>query len=224
MLSRERIIKLDIMTVDENPAKIMSAGYKQFSLQSSPTGRSDMLLIIKGYGLPEVETNNEVNVIAHMKNGERVSYRSHVTVSTEYQLNIVIKTDHSKILAERRRYFRVEADINCIITAIIRDGSRTNLDTPAIAEIRDLNIGGIFLCICDEVLKESDVLVLTILLDTKTESKNIDIMAEIIKVQVNAAGDVTGYGCRFTNLTPAVEETFAKYVFKVQLDNLKDEM
>lgn len=224
MLSRERILKLEILTSEEKPTKIMTAGYKQFSLQNSPTGRSHLQLIIKGHGLPEVGANNEVTVITHMKNGERVSYPSYVTVSTEYQLNIVMRTDRSKVLMERRRYYRVEADINCIINSISRDGVKTNLETPAIAEIRDLNIGGIFLCICTEEFKEHDVLSLTILLDTKFESKNIDIMAEIIKVQTNAAGEVTGYGCRFTNLTPSVEETFAKYVFRVQLDNLKDEL
>ena len=83
------------------------------------------------------------------------------------------------------------------------------------AQIKDLNIGGIFLCICGADLQKSDLLMLTILFETK----NVDIAAEIIRVQTNAAGDVTGY---FTNLTPTVEETFAKYVFRVQLDNFKD--
>lgn len=220
MLSRERIIKLDILTPDEAQTKILSAGSRQFSLQNSSTGRSDLLLIIKGRGLPEVERGGVVNVIAHMKNGERVKYPSYVTVSTGTQLNVVMRTDRAQVLAERRRYYRVEAHINCIINAIERGGSKIPLDPPAIAQIKDLNIGGIFLCICDANLEQSDKLMLTILLETK----NIDIMAEIIKVQTNSAGDVIGYGCRFTNLTPAVEETFAKYVFKVQLDNFKDEL
>lgn len=220
MLSRERIIKLDILTPDEAQTKILSAGSRQFSLQNSSTGRSDLLLIIKGRGLPEVEMGGDVNVIVHMKNGERVKYPSYVTISTDTQLNVVMRTDRSQVLAERRRYYRVEAHINCIINAIERGGAKLPLDTPAIAQIKDLNIGGIFLCICDANLEQSDKLMLTILLETK----NIDIMAEIIKVQTNAAGDVIGYGCRFTNLTPAVEETFAKYVFKVQLDNFKDEL
>lgn len=220
MLSRERIIKLDILTPDEAQTKILSAGSRQFSLQNSSTGRSDLLLIIKGRGLPEVEMGGDVNVIVHMKNGERVKYPSYVTISTGTQLNVVMRTDRAQVLAERRRYYRVEAHINCIINAIERGGAKIPLDPPAIAQIKDLNIGGIFLCICDANLEQSDKLMLTILLETK----NIDIMAEIIKVQTNAAGDVIGYGCRFTNLTPAVEETFAKYVFKVQLDNFKDEL
>lgn len=220
MLSRERILKLDILTSEEPFAKIMSATNRQFSLQSSVTGKSDTLLIIKGRGLPKFENGGRLNIVTYMKNGERIKYPSYVTVSTETQLNIVIKTDKSQVLAERRRYYRVDADINCIINSIERNGHKIILDTPAIAQIKDLNIGGIFLCICEADLQQSDKLMLTILL----ESKNIDIMAEIIKVQTDASGSVTGYGCRFTNLTPAVEETFAKYVFRVQLDNFKDEL
>ena len=220
MLSRERILKLDILTSEEPFAKIMSATNRQFSLKSSVTGKSDTLLIIKGRGLPKFENGGRLNIVTYMKNGERIKYPSYVTVSTETQLNIVIKTDKSQVLAERRRYYRVDADINCIINSIERNGHKIILDTPAIAQIKDLNIGGIFLCICEADLQQSDKLMLTILL----ESKNIDIMAEIIKVQTDASGSVTGYGCRFTNLTPAVEETFAKYVFRVQLDNFKDEL
>lgn len=219
MLSRERIVKLDILTPDETHAKIISATNKQFSLQNSHTGRSDMLLIIKGRGLPEVETGNEVDVIAQMKSGERVKYPSYVTVSTDYQLNVVMKTANSRVMEERRRYYKVEADIDCIINAVERNGTRIPQETPAMAQIKDLNIGGIFLCICDEPLQKADILTLTIIL----ENRHVDIRAEIIRVQTNAAGDVTGYGCRFTNITPAVEETFAKYVFRVQLDNLKSE-
>ena len=213
MLSRERILKLEILTPDETHTKILSATNKQFSLQNSSTGRADMLLIIKGRGLPEIDTENDVDVIVHMKSGERIRYPSYVTVSTGYQLNVVMKTDKPHMMQERRRYYKVEADINCII-----NGSKIALETPAVAQIKDLNIGGIFLCICGADLQKSDLLMLTILFETK----NVDIAAEIIRVQTNAAGDVTGYGCRFTNLTPTAEETFAKYVFRVQLDNFKD--
>ncbi len=218
MLSRERILKLEILTPDETHTKILSATNKQFSLQNSSTGRTDMLLIIKGRGLPEIDTGNDVDVIVHMKSGERIRYPSYVTVSTEYQLNVVMKTDKPHMMQERRRYYKVEADINCIINSIERNGSKIVLENPAVAQIKDLNIGGIFLCICGADLQKSDLLMLTILFETK----NVDIAAEIIRVQTNAAGDVTGYGCRFTNLTPTVEETFAKYVFRVQLDNFKD--
>ncbi len=67
MLSRERILKLEILTPDETHTKILSATNKQFSLQNSSTGRTDMLLIIKGRGLPEIDTGNDVDVI--VRNG-----------------------------------------------------------------------------------------------------------------------------------------------------------
>ena len=54
MLSRERILKLEILTPDEAHTKILSATNKQFSLQNSSTGRADMLLIIKEIGRAHV--------------------------------------------------------------------------------------------------------------------------------------------------------------------------
>lgn len=222
MLSRERILKIDILTPDGTNARILSVGGKQFSLQtstSSRTGMPETMLIIKGNNLPEVERGNEVSVITYMRSGERVKYPAYVTISTEMQLNVVIRTSRAQVMEERRRYYKVEADIDCVIKSIEREDQRIPLEKPAYAKIKDLNIGGIFLCICEEELRKNDKLLLTIMLG----QKNVDIVAEIIRVQVNAAGDVSGYGCRFVDLSLLVEEIFAKYVFQVQLDNLKNE-
>lgn len=222
MLSRERILKIDILTPDSANAKILTAGSKQFSLQSATnerTGVQETLLIIKGSNLPEVERGNEVSVITYMRSGERIKYPAYVTISTEMQLNVVIRTSRAQVMEERRRYYKVEADIDCVIKAVGRGEQRITLEKPAYAKIKDLNIGGIFLCICEEALHKSDRLLLTIMLETRP----VDIVAEIIRVQTNAAGDVSGYGCRFMDLSPMTEEVFAQYVFKVQLDRLKTE-
>lgn len=222
MLSRERILKIDILTPDSASAKILTVGNKQFSLQSATndrTGVQETLLIIKGSNLPEVERGNEVSLITYMRSGERIKYPAYVTISTEMQLNVVIRTSRAQVMEERRRYYKVEADIDCVIKAVERGEQRIALEKPAYAKIKDLNIGGIFLCICDETLNKNDRLLLTIMFETK----NVDIVAEIIRVQTNAAGDVAGYGCRFMDLSPLTEEVFAQYVFKVQLDRLKNE-
>lgn len=50
----------------------------------------------------------------------------------------------------------------------------------------------------------------------------VNIGAEILRAQKNSAGDTVGYGCRFVNLSPGIEELFAKYVFRLQLEKLKD--
>lgn len=215
MLSKERILKIDIFTPDNT--KILSLTNKQFLLQEAASS-SDTMLLIKGRGLPEIPRNTPLEVITSVKSGERIKYGSFVTVSTDNQLNILVKTDDSRVMEERRRYYKIEADIDCIVNFIDRGEERITFDKPMIAKIKDLNIGGIFLCSCKSELQKNDVLMLTIMLD----SNMVNICAEILRVQKNAAGDITGYGCRFINLSPSIEEIFAKYVFRLQLEKLKE--
>lgn len=220
MLSRERILKLDILTPDNT--KILSANNRQFSIPivtNHVTGQSETMLIIKGRDIPEVEHNTEISVITYMRSGERVKYPGFVSLSTEYQLNVLLRTARAQVMEERRRYYKVEADIRCVINTIEREGKHIALDRPATAKISDMNIGGVFLCFCDEQLLQGDLLQMSLAL----EDKLVDVPAEIIRVQFNAAGDPTGYGCRFLKVPPSLEETFARFVFNVQLDNLKRE-
>ena len=220
MLSRERILKLDILTVDN--AKILTANNKQFSLPivtNNVTGQSETMLIVKGRDIPEIDRNSEVSVITYMRSGERVKYPGFVSLSTEYQLNVLLRVTRAQVMEERRRYYKVETDIRCVINTIERNGSRIALTKPATARIKDMNIGGVFLCFCNEDLQKDDKLMISM----ELEDKMTDVAAEIIRVQHNAAGDSSGYGCRFLNVPPALEETFARFVFNVQLENLRKE-
>lgn len=220
MLSRERILKLDILTPDNT--KILSANNRQFSIPTVTnhvTGQSETMLIIKGRDIPEIEHNTEISVITYMRSGERVKYPGFVSLSTDYQLNVLLRTARAQVMEERRRYYKVDADIRCVINTIEREGKNIAMDRPATAKIKDLNIGGVFLCFCDEELRQGDLLQMSLAL----EEKMVDVPAEIIRVQFNAAGDPTGYGCRFLKVPPSLEETFARFVFNVQLDNLKKE-
>ena len=220
MLSRERILKLDILTPDNT--KILTASNKHFSLPvvtNNVTGQSETMLIVKGRDIPEVDRNSEVTVITYMRSGERVKYPGFVSLSTEFQLNVLLRTSRAQVMEERRRYYKVEADIRCIINAIERHGSRIALTKPATARIKDINIGGVFLCLCNEELEKDDKL----LISMEMEGRMTDVSAEIIRVQYNAAGDAAGYGCRFLNVPPSLEETFARFVFNVQLENLRKE-
>ena len=215
MLSKERILKIDIFTPDN--IKILSLTNKQFLLQEANSD-ADTMLLIKGRGLPEIPRNTPLDVISNVKSGERIKYSAFVTVSTDRQLNILIKSSDSRVMEERRRYYKIEADLDCIINFLDRGEERITFDKPVIAKIKDLNIGGIFLCSCKSELQKGDVLMLTIMLDDQM----VNIGAEILRVQKNAAGDIIGYGSRFLNLSPGIEEIFAKYVFRLQLEKLKD--
>lgn len=215
MLSKERIVKLEIFTPDNT--KILSLTNKQFLLQEANRD-SDTMLLVKGKELPEIVRNTPLFVVTSVKSGERLKYSSYVTVSTKSQLNILIHSGEGRVMEERRRYYKIDADLDCIINFLDRGDERITFDKPLIGRIKDLNIGGIFLCSCKEELQQGDMLMLTIMLDQEM----INIGAEILREQKNAAGDVTGYGCRFVNASPALEEVFAKYIFKLQLQKLKD--
>lgn len=220
MISRERILKLDVLTPDNT--RILTANSRQFSIPivtNSVTGQSETMLIVKGRDIPEIERNSEISVITYMRSGERIKYPGFVSLSTEYQLNVLLRTSRGQVMEERRRYYKVEADIQCIINSIERNGGRIALTKPATAKIKDMNIGGVFLCYCDEDMRQGDRLMLSMELGNKM----VDVAAEIVRVQINAAGDPTGYGCKFLNVPPSLEEVFARFVFNVQLENLKKE-
>ena len=220
MLSRERILKLDILTPDNT--KILTASNKQFSLPivtNNVTGQSETMLIVKGRDIPEIDRNSEIAVITYMRSGERVKYPGFVSLSTEFQLNVLLRVARGQVMEERRRYYKVEADIPCIINSIERGGARIALTKPATAKIKDMNIGGVFLCFCDEDMRQGDKL----MLNMELAGRRVDVAAEIIRVQFNAAGDPTGYGCKFLNVPPSLEEVFARFVFNVQLENLRKE-
>ena len=220
MLSRERILKLDILTPDNK--KILTANNKQFSLPTVTnhiTGQSETMLIIKGRDIPEIGHNTEITVITYMRSGERVKYPGFVSLSTDYQLNVLLRTARAQVMEERRRYFKVETDILCVINTIEREGGNVPLDRPIAARIKDLNIGGVFLCFCREELHKGDLLHMSLELNEKL----VDVTAEIIRVQTSGEEISAGYGCRFLNVPPSLEETFARFVFNVQLDNLRKE-
>lgn len=223
MLSREKILKIDIVTPEDT--RVLSANNKQFSIRPFENGtytqNPDMMIIIKGRGLPEIEHNASVFVITSMRNGQRIKYPSYVSLSSEMQLNLVVRVESGEVLQERRRYYKVEVNIPCVINTVERDNNRTVLESPYLTKVKDINIGGVFLMMCQtESLQVGDKMMLTVDLG----DKSLDVEAEILRVQKNAAGDVEGYGCRFINMPAAYEDVVSKYVIQLQRERIKKEM
>ncbi|MDE7281851.1 MAG: hypothetical protein K2N36_08965, partial [Ruminiclostridium sp.] len=85
MLTREKILKIDIVTPEE--VRILSAGNKQFTLReynnATYNQNPDMMLITKGKGLPQIQHNAEVFAIAYMRNGHRIKFPSYVSMSND---------------------------------------------------------------------------------------------------------------------------------------------
>ncbi|MDE6579832.1 MAG: PilZ domain-containing protein [Ruminiclostridium sp.] len=223
MLTREKILKIDIITPEE--VRILSANNKQFTLReynnATYSQNPDMMLITKGRGLPEIQHNAEVFMVAYMRNGKRIKFPAYVSMSTEMQLNLVVRVESGVVLEERRRYYKVEVNIPCVVNMVERDNNRTVLDSPYLTKVKDINIGGVFLMMCNnENLQAGDRMMITI--DLKDTS--LDVEAEILRVQKNAAGDVEGFGCRFVNMSAAYEDIVSKYIIECQRERIQKEL
>lgn len=68
----------------------------------------DNMLMIKGKRMPEIDTSQYVYVIARMRDGDRYRYKTNVSVSTDRQLNVILRPDKAELLEERRRYFKIK--------------------------------------------------------------------------------------------------------------------
>lgn len=219
MLSKDRIIKLDVLLSDEENSEILTVTNKQFTFQSSSSGRTDTLLIIKGHKLLTIPVGKDVSIITHMRNGQRIKYPSIILLSTELQLNIIVK-DRQQIMPERRNNFKVKTDLTCTINSIERDNAPLPLKSPIMAHLNDLSVGGTFLAATQDIeFKIKDNIAITIFFG----EKNTNLSLEVVRVQTNAVGEIVGYGCRFTHLTPSKEETLAKYVFGIQRNSINND-
>ena len=213
MISVDKIQKVEVLTPSD--IRIISAPAKYFSIPSlkdNKTGQLENVLIIKGRGLPEVETDSIVYVVAYFYTGKRMKFQGRVKISTDLQLNVALKTSQSETLAERRQYYKVQTNIVCVVSGIVRGTERVMLEAPVVGRVTDLNIGGIFLCAPQLTLDKGDIVSVSL----NILEKRVDVMAQILRVQKNPAGDITGYGCKFLNVSPQVEEIFAKYVYQAQ--------
>lgn len=220
MLAKEKIIKVDILT--PNGVRILTATNKQFSISTSSnpaSGKIQTMMIFKGRELPEIEMGVDISIIVYMRSGERVNYPCKVSLSTDLQLNLLILTYRAEIVRERRRFYKVEADLPCFIKSIKRAETKTSLAIPVAGQIKDLNLGGVFICVSAIKLIPSDCITITL----EVLGKTIELDAEIIRMQYNAAGDISGYGCKFLNVPPIIEEYIAKFVFQVQLEQRKNQ-
>lgn len=214
MLDKEKMIKALVTTM--NGKTLLEADKEQFSfprlfIDDIPVNN---VMIVKGSGFPELDYDTGVYVIAYMKNGDRVQYVGRVKMSLENQVNIQIKDDYGTVMEERRRYFKVKADIKCVITGYTRADETLQFQRPIISSIKDLSIGGIFLMKTDQVFSKGDIL----LISFKVEGELVSVMAEVLRLQTDQEGNLIGYGCRFTNSDQRLEGIFAKFVYNIQLN------
>lgn len=139
-----------------------------------------------------------------------------VTVSMETQLNVqLILSSDSKLLEERRRFFKIKISEPGKALFYVRDEKNVRFDEPVAIEIKDINVGGVFMS-CDpedaEFMVEDLICVEIYLL----EAYPLNAAVRILRVQRDYNGTIVGYGCEFQGLTAAQEDYIGRFIYKVQ--------
>lgn len=169
------------------------------------------MLMIKGQELPELKMNTLVDVIINDKKGDRIRYPGRITLSNQFQMNIMFKPFSQKILEERRRFYKIKTNLPCSISFVTREEKIIRFPEPIKALITDFNIGGVFLEQVDQPLQEKDVAMLLI------ELMNTSLELPTLVLRVAQLPDGTnGYGCRFLNVTQRHEEILGRFVNHIQ--------
>lgn len=220
MLDRERILKVELTSTTGE--KLLLADKDQLSypkmfINDMP---SDNIVIIKGRDFPTLKLSQGVSLIAYMKNGDRIRYTGTVRMSLPHQVNIQLSTDIGTVMPERRRYFKVDTDLNCIVNGFTREGEEYEYEIPLAAVIRNISIGGIFLMCTNQKFSLQD----TLSINFKADGELIQVEARVLRSQYGESGELEGYGCQFINTDPGLEEQFAKLVYEIQLKQRNEQM
>ncbi len=177
------------------------------------------LLMIKGRRLPEIDSTTEIDVYATKKNGDRLRFRTFVSVSTDRQLNVVLDPAGAKTMEERRRFFKIKTDVRAFITLRSKDDPETlvSLEPPDEIRIKDINIGGVFF-VCTNSLSRytrGD----RVMIIVRLEGVRMELNAEVLREQpIDSPQGETGYGCRFVSIKSSEEEAISRYIYKLQYE------
>ncbi len=220
MLELDKVVKLELTS--PSGEVILSAESERLSTPKmfAKEASANNIIIIKGKELPPFTLSHNVYIIAYMKNGDRVRYAGAVRMSLPHQVNVQLHSDLGTIMPERRRYFKVDADLMCNINAYAREGEEYEYNVPLLATIRNISIGGIFLMCTDQKFSPDD----TLLVNFKIDGEPVEVMAKVLRAQKGSDGKLEGYGCQFVNTDKSQEERFAQLVYKIQLQKRSEKM
>jgi len=173
------------------------------------------ILIIRGRKLPEFSVGDLLDVVAYTKGGDRVKYFCYVNYSEKRRLELKLNAEHAKSLVDNRRFYKIKTEINARVHSATRITETVTFPTNLYGRISDINLGGIFITVDDNVCFESeDFIVFSAVLGTnklKTEAK-------ILRVQRDKMGEIVGYGCAFTDIKPFQEEMISSYITRIQIE------
>ncbi len=180
------------------------------------------LLMIKGKNLPEIRSDKYVYVIATHKNGDRTRYRTAISVSSVFQMNIQLNADRAEEMEERRRYFKIKTNERAYVTFTVDSEDNTHaLEPPAEICIKDINVGGVFFVsfVGNHTFEKGEKAMIVLSLG----GRRLELMSEILREQPLTEPPEKGYGCRFINLSRAQEEIISRYIYNLQFEMLQKE-
>lgn len=166
------------------------------------------LVMLKGSDFPLISKGENVEIIFEYINGNRVKYDTTIDLCTEYQVNF--HAGQGEVLAERRRSFKVSVDFNGQSPFYIRGEEMYAFDDPIMLHFVNINLGGVYFN-SDAEFEKGDQVMLNFL------DGEMQLLAEILRVQKNEEGNIDGYGCRFLDVNQAQEERLARFIFECQL-------
>lgn len=166
------------------------------------------LVMLKGSDFPLISKGENVEIIFEYINGNRVKYDTTIDLCTEYQVNF--HAGQGEVLAERRRSFKVSVDFNGHSPFYIRGEEMYAFDDPIMLHFVNINLGGVYFS-SDAEFETGDQVMLNFL------DGEMQLLAEILRVQKNEEGNIDGYGCRFLDVNQTQEERLARFIFDCQL-------
>ena len=178
------------------------------------------VIMIKQKDLPEFETDSGVYIITYMKNGDRIRYLGRVKLSLENQLNIQIHDEFGTIMEERRKYYKVQSSLKCVISGYERDNTLYEFDGPIVTRIMNVSIGGVFIEGTDPPFRKNDIL----MLNFRVDNEIVGAIVRVLRLQLLSDGRLEGYGCEFTNVDKRTEDLLAKLVYNIQLQKRQEQI
>lgn len=210
MIFGGKVIRVEVL--DENGTSILTAD-KHFVVPSNINSDEESIIMVKGRGLPELDSNQVVSVILTTRANDRIRLSGVISMSMEKQMNIkVTRANDTKLLKERRRYYKLKVDVDGRSLFYIRDEKTIRYDVPLPIKVLDINLGGVFFTVDDEYIEDDMVCIEVDLFDDYP----LNAAVRILRVQRDSEGKITGYGCEFQGLTAAQEDYIGRFVYKVQ--------
>ena len=220
-LKKDDFISIEITDLDGNRLYFTDTNFDFPDMYDGFDNHIEDLIMIKGRKLPQIRSDTYIYVIGAMKNGDRMRYKTAVSMSSAFQMNIQLRADQGFVMEERRRYYKVKTNQRAYITLTVDSEENTRtLEPPAEILIKDINIGGIFFINeGPESFSKGDKLMLLLNLG----GRRLELSAQILRIQTLADTDDKGYGCSFLDLTHSQEEAISRYVYNLQFELLQKE-